>query len=470
MRSKSPPPPPAAKPVEDEVRVLAYDDLLRALIQSNRDLVQTYQLRTGLLKSSSQLRALAQNTERSVFAYNGTDIKTYAESVLTLLIALTDPSVARHAVLFRFLANAELDDLFLGPSSVEILFAELCYADVRPSVRHYALDKVAQGIARCVPFVLYDYMNGQPYTHLNGVQLSVPRIAVHAMTKYREQHLGAIKARLTLNAREAGYESDAVSVASSSAPSSASSSSVVSQVSRAVSSALGSASDFFGRLFGEESGSSSGTSVSRAGSSSSSSGTSASRAGSGTSARSLSAPPVAFHAAAPTGSLSSRSGAPPVLGSFVPIEDDDNSDSDFSSIPDVVLRDFDETDELDVDTDGGDRGADEYRAADDEDNDDDDDDDNDDDDNDEDNDEEDDDSIRAPANSVKSICLDASSASSSSSSSSRASSASSSCPACHACRRALRAPTNYRTVILQSGTPRTILFCNQKCMENWDFE
>ncbi len=189
----------ASKPVSDEIRVLAQDDLMRSIIHSNRELVQLHHLHTGMLKSPAQIKKLVNNTEESIFIYNGADIQKYVESMLTLIIFLSDFNVSKDSTLFRFLLNCDINDLYIDPSSVEILFSELLYSDIRSSTKQQILEKITAGISKCIPYMLYDYMNNQSYIHINTVQYTIPKEVRHKIKRYRDYHLPTILSQLKLN-------------------------------------------------------------------------------------------------------------------------------------------------------------------------------------------------------------------------------------------------------------------------------
>lgn len=178
--------------VPSYVRILARDDLLRAVNYSNVNLAKKYGLDKSVLKSDTELYNLVDNTEKTMFYYNGERLRTYLESLLTYLYFLTDTKLSNEALLFRFLINLEITDMFIDPNSAEMLFSELVYCNGSSLDKDKLLKNIANQILRQLAHIFYFYSHEQHCTSLPSLQYTVSRSLLHDMNEYREDQLEKI--------------------------------------------------------------------------------------------------------------------------------------------------------------------------------------------------------------------------------------------------------------------------------------
>ena len=235
--------------VSDSVRSLAYDDLLHAVIHSNRNLERKQYMSKSLLKSADQVRSLVENTEESIYSYNGYSMQKYIESILTLLIFLNDKTVSNDSILFRMLLNSDLDDLYT--TSSELLFPEILYSDIKPSSKEEIINNIINGITNCVPNIIYDYVNGQHYVHCKKIRYSISSTTKDKIKTYRKLHMKNIVQQIQDKPPDdlisiGSNASSRVSSRVSSTRSSNFSQSLLSTISKKMSES----GSYFGRLFG----------------------------------------------------------------------------------------------------------------------------------------------------------------------------------------------------------------------------
>lgn len=207
--------------VASPIRNLARDDLYKAITESNRELVRTYKLDPKSLKSDREIEELVSNTEKSIFKYNGNNTKDYLETVLTFLVFLTDKYLMKDAVLFRFLLNVELKDLFIDHDSAEPLFGDLIYCKGDISSKHRCRVDIVNQIEEKLMDILYDYLNGQHYTAKEPLRYNIPTSLAKQMTRYRNIQLDKILRDMIFDddagsssGDENSYDSDGSSVPS----------------------------------------------------------------------------------------------------------------------------------------------------------------------------------------------------------------------------------------------------------------
>ena len=101
--------------VSDSIRALVREDLNRVITTSNRNLIKSFKLVPSSVKSEKQVERLVRNTESTMYKYNGDDLEKYLETQVVFLVFLTDPKLSVDFILFRFLLNVDLEDLYLEP-------------------------------------------------------------------------------------------------------------------------------------------------------------------------------------------------------------------------------------------------------------------------------------------------------------------------------------------------------------------
>jgi hypothetical protein len=186
-------------PVPNSVRVLVRDDLQRAITVSNRDLIERYGLSKNALKSDSEIEKLAYNTEKSMYKYNGEVLKDYVETQLTFLVFLLDKYLSSDFVLFRFLINIDIDDIYLEPDCPELLFSDMLYSAGDPLDKHHVRKEIIEEISKRLPHILYDYINEQNSTNIASLKYSIPKELNEEMERYRDSQLDRIIERLGIS-------------------------------------------------------------------------------------------------------------------------------------------------------------------------------------------------------------------------------------------------------------------------------
>jgi hypothetical protein len=247
--------------VSNGTRRLAQQDLLRALVQSNRSLKEYFDFEKGVLKTPSQLQILAQNTEQSIYTYNGDNTRKYIETIFTYIVFLVDEHLSHDALLFRLLINLHINDLYLEPSSAEYLFTELIYSTCTTKDKYECLDILIRSIMKEMNSIFNKYKSGEHY-NINNVQIDYmfPGHVNRVMEKYQDEQVDLIVDRLLFNKSETPEDFLQESVASSMSGSSSSEKSFINLFSSSEnedeqslsSRGKSSSSSYFGNLYQEE--------------------------------------------------------------------------------------------------------------------------------------------------------------------------------------------------------------------------
>jgi hypothetical protein len=196
------------EPISDTIRSIARDDLLRAIIRSNRDLIMRFGLDRTSLKTDKELDDLVINTEQSIYNYNGQNSRNYFETLLTYMVFLTDPNLSCDALLFRFLLNLDLTDLYLETDCEYMIFSDLVYSNGDPVLKHKCLANIIQQIQNKLPPLMYDYLNNQHCTNISPLNYRIPRNLNRDIQNYRDAQLDIIMDRLQTTGRTSYDDSD----------------------------------------------------------------------------------------------------------------------------------------------------------------------------------------------------------------------------------------------------------------------
>jgi hypothetical protein len=183
--------------LSSSIRLLAVDDLIRAIHLSNKKLSEEFQIDCRFLKNDSTIERLVINTEETMFKYS-LDIETYFETLTALLIFLSDKKLSQDAVLFRFLINIDIEDMFIEPDSAELLFSELFYTTGFENEKKQVLDTIISQIDKRVEQVMYDYANGnRVVTCIAPLRYKIPQSLQVAIDQYRDEQLEIVLDRLS---------------------------------------------------------------------------------------------------------------------------------------------------------------------------------------------------------------------------------------------------------------------------------
>ncbi len=178
-----------------KIRALVKEDLYNALVESNRRLQKQFHLKSGILKSNSELNDIVYNTEETMFNLN-TDIQEYFETVTVFLIFLRDKQLSEDALLFRFLINIDLDDLYMNPETHEIIFSDLVYCNGDPIQKRHLFKNIIQQIQRRVQDVSDAYMNGKHCSFISPISYYIDSQLKKDMDNYRQSQLARIMQEL----------------------------------------------------------------------------------------------------------------------------------------------------------------------------------------------------------------------------------------------------------------------------------
>lgn len=177
-------------------RQLVSEDLLRYMIESNRNLIKSFHLKPEYLKSQKQLQELAENTEQTMYRMHANNSKAYMESALSIYIFLSDPHLIRDFVLFRFLINLDIQDICLDPVCVKTMLSELYYSDADPLEKQEYIINITSQMKERLPMILYDYTNGQSCVSIQPIMYNVSTKTLRKMKKFRQSQLNVIFQRL----------------------------------------------------------------------------------------------------------------------------------------------------------------------------------------------------------------------------------------------------------------------------------
>lgn len=180
------------KIVSNEIRQLAREDLQIAILKSNRDLRSKYEMPKTCLKNIDEIRFLVMNTEESIFSENGRDYEKYIESILTYILFLSDKNLSLDSIIFRFLINIDINDMYISPDCAEILFADLIYSTCSYTEKFKCINQVITEIKNRVPFIENDYSNGKRYSDTKTINYSLNPKTRTSMSQYREGQLDSI--------------------------------------------------------------------------------------------------------------------------------------------------------------------------------------------------------------------------------------------------------------------------------------
>ncbi len=139
-------------PVSTTTRELAIQDLYRALLTSNNDIIKQYDIHKHILKSTEELYEIALSTEQSMYDEMKAYTKLYLETLITYLVFLTDKTLMNDAVIFRFLINVDITNLYTEPP--DIIFTELLYSDIDVEHKRKYLHSIVSSIEDNVNYIL----------------------------------------------------------------------------------------------------------------------------------------------------------------------------------------------------------------------------------------------------------------------------------------------------------------------------
>jgi hypothetical protein len=175
--------------VTQEIRELAVADLLRAILKSNRNLIERYEIDEDFLKSDAEIELIVKNTESTVYRENGSCLTKYLETILTYILFLTDSVLSEDAVIFRFLVNIDINDLYINPDCAEVLFADLAYTSCSVRDKYKCFTQIVSEIQKRVPYIRNSYLNNQNYMNSISMNYSIkPEIRKNIIV-YRDKQL-----------------------------------------------------------------------------------------------------------------------------------------------------------------------------------------------------------------------------------------------------------------------------------------
>lgn len=182
--------------VTPDIRSLACDDLHRALCKSNRELILDGDLIPEMLKTDDELLLLTTNTEEAIFREHATSPRKYIETIYTYLAFLLDRNLSNDAVLFRFMLNMEMNNMYSNTNTVQLIFSELFYAPYNVADKYKHLLRVLNAIEENVDSVLQYYTIGKNYTRRVALSYTTPAKLQKAMSKFQEEQIDNLLAKL----------------------------------------------------------------------------------------------------------------------------------------------------------------------------------------------------------------------------------------------------------------------------------
>jgi hypothetical protein len=194
--------------IDETTRSLALSDLQRALLFSNRNLNELFNL-DSVLKTEQELLNIANNTEKSIYLYSA-NTQEYIENILIYILFLTDENLSKDLLLFRFFVNIDMDDLYLEPNSEELLIYEILYSDIKPINKKKILNSIISGIQQIKNDIISDYYRGDNYTPRETLQYDIDKKSVEKIEQYQSENLNLIYKKL-YNDDEFDFASEAES-------------------------------------------------------------------------------------------------------------------------------------------------------------------------------------------------------------------------------------------------------------------
>lgn len=171
------------------IRNLARQDMIRAFVKSNNNLMAKYDIDKNVLKSSDEITSIIENTETSVFECSKNNLEKYLESIITYILFLSDPKLSEDALMFRFIINIDVKNMFHDQDCAEMLMTELIYSSCNIKDKCQSLNKIIAEIRKKVPYILHDYSNGNSFTPTTFLNYNFPSKVYDNIHKYRERQL-----------------------------------------------------------------------------------------------------------------------------------------------------------------------------------------------------------------------------------------------------------------------------------------
>jgi hypothetical protein len=181
--------------VLNNIRNLAREDLFNAIITSNDNLVNHYDIDKNLLKNEDDIRQLVNNTEESLYSDysdNGSDWSNltnddicYFETLLTFILFLTDPQLSNDAILFRLLINVEMDNLYTEPDCEELLFSDLIYSTGNVIDKNKILETIVNQISAKLHDFIACFKNNTIYEIKYSLSYTISRTLLSKIKDYR---------------------------------------------------------------------------------------------------------------------------------------------------------------------------------------------------------------------------------------------------------------------------------------------
>jgi hypothetical protein len=159
---------------------------------------------------------LARETEQSLYDDTQPNMELYLESIVTLIVWLTDPILSECFVLFRYMANTSIDNFATERDPESILCSELIHAKGDRYEKQRMLAHIADEIRAMLPFVKKAYQNKQSICgKLPRLTVTIPSSLKRRMNQVRIQQLNQVQ---NISDDEDGWESSTDLIASPRSP------------------------------------------------------------------------------------------------------------------------------------------------------------------------------------------------------------------------------------------------------------
>ena len=170
------------------IRVLARDDIFKALTISNKFIHDKFNIDKYKLRSTDALKAMAHDTEESIYDALNDDPDAYVESVLVVITILGDRNLFDILLLFRFRINIDIYNLY-EQNSIQTLLEEIYESECEIDFKNIFIDSLFDRISAQKPIITHNYLNNESYTIQSYYEYIVPDPLQYAIATFRQKPL-----------------------------------------------------------------------------------------------------------------------------------------------------------------------------------------------------------------------------------------------------------------------------------------
>ncbi len=183
------PTPTSIPPVSPMLRQRVRNDLIQAILNSNASLKRAY---GTPVRSFDDTVQQVYFTEQTMFDHFHTDTYKYLENHATLLVFLKDAMIQKDAIVFRFLFNSEIFNLLDEPNLFEILLSEIFYCDAPMYTKRNVLSNIIDELDNSVKSIIQQYIDGDTEIVIPPLMYTIPINLQHSMATYRNDLLSYV--------------------------------------------------------------------------------------------------------------------------------------------------------------------------------------------------------------------------------------------------------------------------------------